>query len=171
MWACTVCGHACTHDCPEMTVPMSEPQVQTAGGGGGARWPMPVIQLLGGRGRNLQLQRLGYLRSYFKKTKTNTRGECLRFQICVFNSIVYACQILASQRHMLIRLSAIACKCQMPASQPAWHSNSSHFGEKNITKHWHLQLLKDYKERETPAKGGANVIVAAKAENRPAAAD
>lgn len=52
-----------------------------------------------------------------KKTKTNTRGKCLRFQICVLSTIIYACQILASQRYMLICLSAIMCKCQVPASQ------------------------------------------------------
>lgn len=35
---------------------------------------------------------------------------------------------------------------------PAWRSNLSHAGGKNITKHWHLQLLKVNKEGEAPAK-------------------
>lgn len=33
-----MCGCACAHDFPEMTVAMLEPQSQTAGGGGRAWW-------------------------------------------------------------------------------------------------------------------------------------
>lgn len=54
----------------------------------------------------------------FLKTKTNRIGKIYIFRLCIqYLTITYACQILASQQSMLTCISAIVCKCQIPASQ------------------------------------------------------
>lgn len=85
---CTTCGHVpcgyiCAHDLPEMTVPVLEARALIAGGGGGAWWPMPVILALGRKRQGYpELQRLGYLRSCFKKLR-QTQEE----NVCIFRYV------------------------------------------------------------------------------------